>query len=1227
MAYLASRGDIKTTVYQQTTSSYSYYTNRLNIISPSITSAIPTYSSMSGTHKTSGESYIRSSTDGHIMTYEYRNTSHTETQWPDGFIDVYVGNTSGFQVSKSFTTMIPQQVTTSVARYSGSQHCNPVDATRKLCLRTGTGEHDVVKYGLTTRTDAKEYCGLRMNIDGQVAYIGRSEAQDVWFTKTRNNAHTRSTYTSTITSTVSSISSYRTYTNSGNIDSYSYVTTAPTGWSYYNYREYTYSWNGYTTSSFTSSHIEYRASSWTHSATTSKIQATTWTTTKTSSRSSYSGIYANSTYTSYCSYGTEQTKYSYWCSGNRSTRCNNNAGQMIQLGVASSYHYSIYETFSKSGYKQSAYYTSPVTTYATTTRQTTSLTTYVNSMTNTYVSSHNSLSTSVAANTGSYTTSSFEGYITSYFRVSSLSSIYRGAHVANNSGIRSADCLFNVAGNCISTLTTNWYEMNCSNVESLLSSTNSYRYMTSSSNDNLFSVSAQSGDKSTFYSGNSATVSAKSSIFTITRTGGYAVSWSTDFRNVSVYGIDQVISVSTTQAHSIFGTDNRTETFTSAHYDRQYVYTTGVTTSVSSSGLNLAAGSYQRTSVDGRQYTVSVPGCYITRNYSGNTVTDHMGTFTTQSYETYSSYTHTILGDAIGGGGALQTATEYDGFTRYYTRTRTASMTLTDYLNARKMLTNVTTGTRTTAYTTSRNTTYTTNMATTSLLSTSWYQRTTASGVAYGSASGSGTRSYDNAAGSASGTVSVTFPGILTYCTNQVSRSYNGISNTTMTSTARYTGVVTSVDGYTMSMSLNGLSDVTYTHILDSANGVQVWNYPEGTDGITVSSRNYSTYSLSNVNTIVSKHRTDTTTGSYAVLSNVTGIAAAVSSVSYRAQTTYMTMSNLYGSIDVAEYSSNNTVSTYYTIEHLKTSSFYTSKISSTWKNEFFKIQSNVTQRGYSTSRTNTCTTSSGSTMTKSSKHAAAGISRTTTLSNSASYGGDIVSANHFTVSTSSTISSKTSRTTYASASRYSSYINHYYYSTYNRHYTSGYSSYYHSTWSGYECFSSRTYKVTNSAPYILTSVSQIQHGEDFGAYTTSGLSYMSLQPATTTGNLCTYSYHTNSYYSSISVLDADSAYTHGFICDSSLSNMTSNSSATTYELNYTGSEAVVSAANPSVAFSRSSTSSLEFNSFTHMVGSLAASLGLLVSYSKATLSKSYLSYLTSSILQHYTTTVHNYEM
>lgn len=45
--------------------------------------------------------------------------------------------------------------------------------TRHLCLRTGAGSNDVVKYGLTSNRSASEYCPMKLRVDGKDAYIGK----------------------------------------------------------------------------------------------------------------------------------------------------------------------------------------------------------------------------------------------------------------------------------------------------------------------------------------------------------------------------------------------------------------------------------------------------------------------------------------------------------------------------------------------------------------------------------------------------------------------------------------------------------------------------------------------------------------------------------------------------------------------------------------------------------------------------------------------------------------------------------------------------------------------------------------------------------------------------------------------------------------------------------------------------------------------------------------------
>ena len=63
-----------------------------------------------------------------------------------------------------------------VMSYKGTPYVNPDKGTHRLCLRTGTGAGDIVKYGLTTNSSASQYCGMKMRIDGKVAYIGMSSS-------------------------------------------------------------------------------------------------------------------------------------------------------------------------------------------------------------------------------------------------------------------------------------------------------------------------------------------------------------------------------------------------------------------------------------------------------------------------------------------------------------------------------------------------------------------------------------------------------------------------------------------------------------------------------------------------------------------------------------------------------------------------------------------------------------------------------------------------------------------------------------------------------------------------------------------------------------------------------------------------------------------------------------------------------------------------------------------
>lgn len=98
--------------------------------------------------------------------------------------------------------------------YSGTQYVNPINGTKRLCIRTGTKPNDIIKYGLTTNSSASEYCGMRMKIDGNTAYIGRSEepfksAYNInSVIKTSRGTSTYQTYYKTIQYTLSYSSTY-----------------------------------------------------------------------------------------------------------------------------------------------------------------------------------------------------------------------------------------------------------------------------------------------------------------------------------------------------------------------------------------------------------------------------------------------------------------------------------------------------------------------------------------------------------------------------------------------------------------------------------------------------------------------------------------------------------------------------------------------------------------------------------------------------------------------------------------------------------------------------------------------------------------------------------------------------------------------------------------------------------------------------------------------------------
>ena len=56
---------------------------------------------------------------------------------------------------------------------TGSEYTQPNAGTARLCIKYSTS---TVKYGLTTNSSASQYCGIRMKINGNTAYIGRRES-------------------------------------------------------------------------------------------------------------------------------------------------------------------------------------------------------------------------------------------------------------------------------------------------------------------------------------------------------------------------------------------------------------------------------------------------------------------------------------------------------------------------------------------------------------------------------------------------------------------------------------------------------------------------------------------------------------------------------------------------------------------------------------------------------------------------------------------------------------------------------------------------------------------------------------------------------------------------------------------------------------------------------------------------------------------------------------------
>ena len=114
--------------------------------------------------------------------------------------------------------------------YSGTNYVNPTHGTHKLCLRTGTGTNDIVKYGFTTNTSASKYCGMRMRIEGNVAYLGCYQSgSNTYNTSQSTSRRSTSIYnystSSNSSSTISTSATRSTISNYMSTSSYQYAVT------------------------------------------------------------------------------------------------------------------------------------------------------------------------------------------------------------------------------------------------------------------------------------------------------------------------------------------------------------------------------------------------------------------------------------------------------------------------------------------------------------------------------------------------------------------------------------------------------------------------------------------------------------------------------------------------------------------------------------------------------------------------------------------------------------------------------------------------------------------------------------------------------------------------------------------------------------------------------------------------------------------------------------------
>lgn len=1372
MAYLATRGNVKTTVQTNSTSGYSYYTSLCTEKNVNNAKSVPTYTSYTSSASVSSY-YYRTSADGGPITISRGSGYYSVTEFPDGNVVSRHAVTSGLQVRETMSVVSSKTVTTSVAKYSGPAHCNPTENTKKICVRTGTGENDVVKYGLTTNTGAKEYCGFRMNIDGKTAYIGRSVSSPRVGVMSRNALSSRSTSTVTMTSTVSSYTRYSSYTYTGNIDSGSYSYASPGG-VYYAAGEYSTSYTGTTASSGTRSWVELRSSSWPYTS-ISKIVGTTWTsTTGTSYVSSYTK-YANSTYTSYYSHYSESIKTSMKCSGNRSTRCNNSHYIGDYLAGTSGYYYSLYETYSASGRSATTYYTQPTTTYYTNTRTTTSRTTFVNSESGTYISKTNNLSTSISSNSGTFTATSFVGYRNNYVRSTYLSKSYTGS--ANLAATHySTGCDITVSTMTTGSTSTNRYyvsqfatnfrnysvygynqvfHITSMQTRSLLDPTETKVAFTSTVTNRSYEYNA--GSSLTATTSNIVSGSYRTSSYSHTTDANFTSSKSMRVSRSSTYNVRYTHLSTTSVVHHPAGYQERYSSGSiisvydvKTNVSRFVVSSSSVYSGPITSSVSYLSGTTALTSKDGRKFTVSIPSGNVSIQFSGSSRTATMASYTMSGTETYysSSYTTSEYRLSAGGGAwwEVTTSTDYFTLTRYYTRTRTATMTQTDYLNAKKMLSTVTTGTRTTSYSTSRySTASNSSLMTSGIRTTSWYQRTTATGTLSSSSSISATGRYSTTQRTSTSSVSVPATSSYYLSTNLVDGSYSGTSNTTSTYQGTTALTMTSANGYTMSAtmssasgsrsttsydrstisthsyrytisvthvassmttrsrstasairhSINGLAFsyshrrgnytrssngsgvsvsyahstnstlslqlitsssynssrstyTTYSRVWDAANQRSYFTYPDGvTASVKISSSNHSTYSSSHVNYTSSRTTSSSYMGSASYLESVTTgnvlnhqnvVNFVTSSRTWSVSSYTSTTSHYSGPVTMSVYSNGTRVTSRYSLNSILISWKSRSVSSSSWRHELISLMTASDRLGYRSEFVVSKVTTSSSTTSSYSSY-----SNTGRLGNNYAYAttgstytgsGLTMSSTNFTISTSSTISSVTSKTTIGWR-KSSSYVNHGYYTssgyTYSHaRYTTSRSSFYTSSWSGIERASSRTWSASIATQYVIASRHQVSYGTEFGVKKISSVSFMSMPTYSEVigANLCTYSTHTSSNYTSASsTKSAMTNASHGFISTGSSSGSSSNSSAKIYEITYNGYEIYVNrhSSMGTGAGSYTQQSSLELGSFLNSVYKLAHASQLLMSSTKATMTKSFVSYLASTAAHSYRSVANNY--